>query len=207
MEYKEFIDKTVYQFDEERFASVKESLLGEYIKFNFIKEEKISQTVFAEKLCDYFEKLQFKTSKDFDKQLLAYTDGLNSIVEDRIEKKPKAKKVDNAPVVNPRARQYYEKARIILKSRDLTMRNIIDYSRIMLCLYTAIVDNKLKPINNFDFSADCLKQEKIINAMKDEKKRALKLKHRFDTTELYSLDTCVFIITIIMLHTIANERG
>ena len=50
-------------------------------------------------------------------------------------------------------------------------------------------------------------QNLIINAMKDEKRKALTLKYRFDTKELYSLDTCVFIMAIIMLHTIANERG
>ena len=186
---------------------MKESLLGEYIRFNFISDDDISQTIFAEILCDYFEKLQYKTSKVFDKQLQAYTDGLNAIVENRITKAPKPKKDSKEPVGVPRARKYYDKARAILKSRDLTVRNIIDYSRIMLCLYTAIVNNDFKPIDNFDFSADCLKQELIINAMKDEQKKGLTLKNRFDTSELYSLDTCIFIMTIIMLHTIANERG
>ena len=207
MEYKEFITETVNQFNKAKFDSIKQSLLGEYIRFNFISKEDVSQTIFEEKLCDYFEKLQLKTSRVFDKQLQSYTDGLNAIVEDRIAKAPKPKKDSKEPVAVPRARQYYDKARTILKSRDLTVRNIIDYSRIMLCLYVEIINNNFKPIENFDFSADCLDQNLIINAMKDEKRKALTLKYRFDTKELYSLDTCVFIMAIIMLHTIANERG
>ena len=206
MEYKEFVERTINQFDEERFVSVRQSLIGEYIRFNCLKEDEITKPVLAEKICDYFEKLEYKTSKQFDKQLQAYTSGLNSIVEDRIAKTPKQKKGET-PVEDPRARKYYDKATSILKSRDLTVRDIIDYTRIMLCLYTAIIDNKYKPIENFDFSAEVLRQEKIVNSMKDEKTKGIVKKRRFNTEELYSLDTCVLIFTIIMLHTIANERG
>ena len=52
MEAKEFIELTVNTLDDDKFAALKERLLGEYLKFSFIEEKKVTKDVFAEKLID-----------------------------------------------------------------------------------------------------------------------------------------------------------
>ena len=66
--------------DQENFEAIKKALVGEYLSFSIISDEDISKAVLAEKLCDYFEKLELKTGKDFDKQLDAYIKDLDSIL-------------------------------------------------------------------------------------------------------------------------------
>ncbi len=205
--YKEFVDKTINSFDEESFLMIKRSLVGEYLDFSFVKEGDITKEVLSEKVCDYFGKVELKTWKSFNEQLQVYIDNLKSLVKDYIAEEPKPKKKDTTPAETPRARKYYVKAIAIRDPKNMSLRKLIDYTRIMLCLYTAIVSNNHKTIEDFDYSADCLDQNIIINAMKNEKsKRKVKGKNRFNTEDLYSLDTCTFVITVIMLQTIADER-
>ena len=207
MNYKEFIEKTIFRFDDEAFESLKKSLVGEYIRYSFIPETHLTKELLAEKMCDYFEKLEFKKSMSFDKAIQEYAENLQSIIESRIAEKPKSKKKEQTEVKTSRARKYYNKAQNILDSRDLTVRNLIDYSRIMFCLYMSIIENENNLIKDLNFSADSLSEGRIIAAMKNEKKlKKIGSKPLFDTTELYCADTCTFIITIIMLQTIAYER-
>ena len=51
--------------------------------------------------------------------------------------------------------------------------------------------------------------DQIVNAMKKEiEPIALKIgkKSKFDTKELYSSDTCTFIIVLLVLHNIINDQ-
>lgn len=207
--YKEFVNSAVYSFDEESFQSVKRSLVDEYLEFSFFKDENITREILAEKLCDYFEKVELKTFKPFSKQVQEYIDNLKKLVEDYIAEEPKQKKKEKAPMPTPRARVYYEEAISIRDPQKLSLRKLIDYSRIMFCLYSAIIENNHKTIDDFDYAADCLMTGRIIGAMKREKNRNLlkvKSKTMFNTEELYSIDTCTFVLTFIMLNAIADER-
>jgi len=138
-----------------------------------------------------------------------YLKYLDSSVERRIQKTPQPKENDPSPVAVPSARKYYEKAVSLKKTRVLSTSHLIDYTRIMLCLYTAIIKNEFKEIGNFDFSSDCLNPIDIINAMKNEQESAaIKIgkKQRFDIKELYCSDTCTFILTIVLAYKILNDR-
>ena len=210
MEYKEFVTETVGHFEEEKFEIAKSTLVGDYLPFSIIEREDITIEALSEKLCDYFEKVELQSFKSFEKQVKVYMDNLDAIIENDIERTPKQKKKDRSPVETPRARKYYEKAKEIKESRDISLERIIDYSRIMLCLYAAIIDNNHKYIGDFDFSTDSLDQNRILEAMKKEKRMKLPLigsKNKFDIRDLYSLDTSTFVMTIIMLQTILNERA
>ena len=99
-------------------------------------------------------------------------------------------------------RKYYEKADSIRKTRNWKVRNLLDYSRIMFCLYAAIIENDYNEIQNLNFSVDSIKPAQIVNSMKNELDptpiKVMK-KMLFDIKDLYCSDTCTFIITIIVL--------
>lgn len=205
--YKEFVDKTINSFEEESFQLIKRSLVGNYLEFSFIKDENITKELLSEKVCDYFEKVELGTGKSFNEQIKEYVEKLESLVENYIAETPRKKKKDSLPAVKPRARKYFDEVTSIRDPQSISLRKLIDYSRIMLCLYTAIIDNGHKVIDDFNYSADCLEQGKVIGSMKREKsKKRVMTKAMFDTEELYSMDTCTFVFTIIMLQTIADER-
>lgn len=67
MEYIDFVVETVGSFDDNTFEILKKALLGEYLSFSIIKEDKVSKEELSEKVCDYFEKMTIKTGKSFDK--------------------------------------------------------------------------------------------------------------------------------------------
>ena len=67
MEYIDFAVETVGSFDDNTFEMLKKALVGEYLSFSIIKEDKVSKEELTEKVCDYFEKVTIKTVKSFDK--------------------------------------------------------------------------------------------------------------------------------------------
>lgn len=205
MDYQEWIQRTVLKLEPETFDLLRNSLVGEYISFSLIADEDVTKAILAEKLCDYFEKCSMKTGKSFEKLLEGYVSELDSIIGNRIIKSPKQKKGEAAPAFIPRARKYYDKAQSLKGSRNYTARQILDYSRILLCLYTSIIENNFQPIDNLDFSAECLEPDKILDAMKKEKGPIGK-KAKFDTKDPYSMDTCIFVIAIMALYYILNDR-
>lgn len=210
MDHKEFIRETIITFDDESFELLKRSLVGEYLRFTFVEESGITKNLLAEKVCDYFETVEQKSFKTFDKLIESYAYDLKTIIERRIAETPKKKRKTAEPTKEPRARMYYKKAGEILHSRDLTVRNLIDYTRIMMCLYMSIIENGYKVIQDLDFSADSLDNNRIISSMKTEKKSGVRKNSSralFDTRDLYEMDTCTFIMAIILLQTIVNERG
>lgn len=209
MDYSEFVKTTVYSFQSDVFDQIKAVLIPEYLSFSIIPEDGITPAILSEKLCDYFEKLELKTGKSFDKYVASYLKDLDSIIERRIQKTPQQKKNDPIPVVVPRSRMYYEKAVSLKKARTLATGVLVDYTRIMLCLYTAIIKSGFKEISNFDFSSDCINPLDIIAAMKNEQEPvAIKIgkKQKFDIKDLYCSDTCTFMLTIILAYKILNDR-
>lgn len=151
MEYIDFVVETLGSFDDYTFEMLKKALVGEYLSFSVIKEDKVSKEELSEKVCDYFEKVTIKTGKSFDKLIEAYTKGIDYVVGNKIAKAPKAKKNSQVKEDTPRAAKYYEKALTIKNSRNLSTRNLIDYSRIIFCLYMEIIKNNYSVISNFDF--------------------------------------------------------
>lgn len=147
-----------------------------------------------------------KSGKNFDKLIESYTKGIDYVVSNKIAKPTQSKKNKSVQEDIPRARKYYEKALTIKNSRNLSTRNLIDYSRLIFCLYMEIIKNNYSVIDNFDFSANVLKPDVIINGMKMKEDFRIVKKKYFNIKELYSIDTCTFIIAIIILHTIINER-
>lgn len=204
MSYTEFVDKTVVQLNEVLFYELRDILVDEYIPFAVVKRKDITKEILAEKLCDYFEKIELKTGKSFEKVIEKYTSDLDSIVGDKIAKEPKAKRNEPTPPT-PRSRKYYEKACTIKKANKMTRHGLLDYSRLMLCLYTEIIKNDGKVIDDFDFSSDCLNLTRIIDSMRSETGFIGK-KAKFDTKEPYAADRSTFIMVIIMFYYIKSKE-
>jgi len=207
LEAKEFIELSVRKLDDELFIALKERLIGEYISFSFIADEKISKDIFSEKLCDYFEKSEIKTKKQFESLLQSYMGSWDDLVGRRIAKTPSSKK-NEPPAPVPRARKYYEKIQEIKKSRKLTERQIVDYTRIAMCLYSSIVESGLGEISDFGYPTKCLDIDKMIASMKNEKSVGISIgkKSLFDLTDLYCEDTGTFIISMILYYHIKNNE-
>lgn len=202
-----FIQETILSLNPIAFHQLKEALVGKYISFHSIVSENVTQDILAEKLHDYFEKIYYKTGKKFDDQLKAYMAALDSVVEPNVAKNQQAKKNEPAPPVY-RSRKYYEKAAEIRKSVK-SMPELIDYSRLMMCLYAAIIKNGGEKIQNLDFAVSSLDSEAIETALRAEKESILfgkkNPKPRFDISDPYSMNTCFFVIAIILLYTIIGD--
>ncbi|MDD3138359.1 MAG: hypothetical protein PHX08_05230 [Lachnospiraceae bacterium] len=196
MEIKDYFCRLVLKMNDVNFELLKERLIGEYFSFQYIEEDAIDRIAFAEKLFDYFDKIEIKTGK---KDILSsFIENLDAIVGRRIKKTPQTKKGEQPQPV-PRARKYYENACEIKKTRKYTGRQIEDYSRIMLCLYMEGITSKDKEIEDFEFALNSIDVDRIILAMKEEKPVGLfGGKQKFDTKDLYSYDTCTFIVTMLI---------
>ena len=157
MDYCEFVRETICNYSADIFEMAKKALVDEYLSFSIIPDEEITIGILSEKVCDYFEKLELKSGKNFEKQLDAYLKAVDSIVSRRVAVTPRQKKKNADPVTTPRARKYYEKAESIKEKRTWKVRSLLDYSRIMFCLYSAIIENGYKEIQNLDFFSYCIK--------------------------------------------------
>lgn len=207
MNYSQFVKATVCALEADIYQLLRKTLVGEYISFSIISDVEITQDILAEKLCDYFEKLELKTGKSFEKFIDSYMNNIEGLVDQYVAKAPQPKKKEAEPVIVPRARKYFEKAQSIRKTRSLSVENLIDFTRIMMCLYAAVIYNQRKEINNFDFSAASIDPDTIIASMKDEESAILKIrKKRFDIKDLYCSDTCTFIVAIIILYKIVEDK-
>lgn len=204
MSYVDFVERTVVQLEDKLFCELRDFLVDEYLPFTLIKCEDVTKEILSEKLCDYFEKINLKTGKSFEKVVEKYTSDLDSIVGGRIAKEPKAKKNEPMPPM-PRSRKYYEKACTINKSNKIWKHGLLDYSRLMMCLYTEILNDDNKVIDDFDFSTECLNLSRIIDAMRKETGLIGK-KAKFDTKEPYTSDRSTFIMVIIMFYYIKGNE-
>jgi len=202
-----FIQETIFTLNPIAFHRLKEALVGKYISFHTIGTESVTQEILAEKLHDYFEKIYYKTGKKFADQLKAYMAVLDSVVEPNIAKNQQAKKNEPAPPVY-RSRKYYEKAAEIRKSMK-SMSGLIDYTRLTMCLYAAIIRNGGEKIKNLDFALSSLDPDAIETALRAENESVLfgkkNSKPRFDTSDPYSMDSYFFVIAIILLYAIIGD--
>jgi hypothetical protein len=198
MERKEFIENTVLKFEDDIFSELKEFTINQgYINFSFYSLNSISRELFAEKLLDYFEKVEINTSKNFDKLLEKYISNIDSIVSGKIAKEQKANKKNPVHYI-PRARKYYNKAASLKK--NVTMQSLVDYSRIMMCLYTEIINTEEKEISDINYASECLNLKDIIDAMKKEQNPLIK-SSKFNLKDSYGDDFYTLImITIIYFH-------
>lgn len=138
MNYSEFVKSTVCTLEPDIYQLLQKTLVGEYLSFSIISDSEITQDILAEKICDYFDKLELKTGKNFEKFINAYMDNIEVLVDQYVVKTPQSKKKDADPVIVPRARKYLEKAQSIRKVRSLSVRNLIDFTRITMCLGTML---------------------------------------------------------------------
>lgn len=209
MNATDFVKSTVTNLSPSVLVEMKKLLLGDFISFSILNEESVNEGELAEKICDYFETLELRTGRTFDKYIEIFMKELDSVVEPHIAKAPPIKKGDNTPVKIPRARKYYEKSAQIKDLRTLSISNILDYSRIMMCLYAAIKESNGEPINNFNYSADCIKPEAIMDALKNEEEASIlskAKKKKFDIKDVYSADACTLLLSAIVLCSIVNRR-
>lgn len=201
MNIKEFVEKTIPSLDPEFLERLKKSLLNErYIPVTFINSDDIDVSVLEEKIKDYFEKVVVKYNNSFVSTIENYATFLDSVVLDHITKYSESNRGNIT-----RAQRYYAEAKGMKKNGLNSFEVLLDYSRIMLCLYMAIINNKHNSISDFDFSSECLSGKKIIESLRREEVVNLITKRkRFDTREPYGSDRSAFILLIIMYHYIKN---
>ena len=109
----------------------------------------------------------------------------------------------------PRSIKYYKHASEIKGSRNLTIKQLADYVRIMLNLYMGAIKADMKEISDYEFATDNLDLDKIISAMKAEKATIglpIGKKTLFNLEELYCSDTATFVFTMIMFYHIKNNE-
>lgn len=210
-DYERFVRFTVSPLKGQPFEQLRDELSTGYITFQIIKVKDVTPDILAEKTCSYFELVRAVTNRSFSEQLRIYMDALDAIVSPRIKKEPTGGKDNVAEIMVPRARRYYEKAQRLRGSIGPTIRQLIDYTRIMLCLYAEIVRNDFASIENFDYSSTCLDIRQITGAMKNEEVPSFPvplspMRKRFDTSNPYGSGSCTLALVIIILCAIANER-
>ena len=197
MEIKDFVDRTVMKLSQQRFDELKDHLLGEYIKFSFIDDGCITKEIFSEKIADYFEKLKLKTNSEFDNTISKYLFAWDDLVSKGLPEED-----------GSRTKKYYKYACEIRGSRELTLKQMTDYSRILMCIYMAIIRSENKIAENFSFSAECINLDKILVSMRAEENAGflgIGKGAKFDLEELYCIDTAIFIITMIMCYHISEN--
>ena len=204
---KDFTEKAIPSLTDERFERLKNILnTNSYIPFDFVKHDDIDRHILEEKVSDYFEKVELLAGgKRFDNIIEQYASDLDSVVSDHIDGSSHASK-GSAPVYS-RAKKYYNRASALKKAGLKSFDSLLDYSRIMLCLYMAIINKKHKYISNFDYSSECLKGKEIMNALRNEKdSNIFGERKKFDTHSPYSMDRCTFILVIIMYQYIKSNE-
>lgn len=198
MEYNVFINTMVMSLEQDSFEALKNILVNEeYLFFSFIQPADVSKEILADKLSDYFEKVEIKTGKKLDKHLQTYYKKLDELVSHFIPKSSQQKKNDDLPVNKTRATKYYEKASgMINKKQELTDCQILDYTRIMMCLEMAIIKNDVKTITNLDYSVECIEPMEILQGFKN----------KLEKIDKYSSNACTLVIAGILLYKIIDNK-
>lgn len=204
---KDFVKKTVSSLKPARFERIRDILDSEnYISFDFVEHKAIDKSILEEKISDYFEKVELLAGgKRFEYIIEQYANDLDSVVRDHIDSGSHSSK-GSAPVV-PRARKYYYRASALKKEGLKTFESLLDFSRIMLCLYMAIIKQNHKSISNFEYPSENLNGKEILKALREEKDSSIfGEKKKFNTHSPYSMDRCTFIIVIIMYQYIKSNE-
>lgn len=205
---KSFVKKSISSLTASRFERLKNVLNDEkYIPFDFIEADKIDRIIFEEKVSDYFEKVELLAGgKKFSFVIENYADVMNSVVREHVEQSSLPLRGGSQP--DTRAKKYYDKACTLKRNGLKTFEELLDYSRIMLCLYMAIINKKHGHISDFDYSSECLDGSKIMASLREEKTNNIvgTPRKRFDTKGPYSTDRCAFIMIIIMYQYIKSKE-
>lgn len=199
-----FLKETVMSLEDDLFIELRDILIDNYLTMFLLPKEDLTPPALAEKLCDYFEKIELKTGKTFLKTVEKYTADLDSVIREKIAKEPKPKKGLPAPPI-PRARKYYDRASGMKKQTSDSYCELLDYTRIMLCLYNAIQNSENKEIDDFDLSISKLNLTAITEALLKEP-AALGKKMKFDTKESYGSDRSTFILLIILYYYMKSKE-
>lgn len=160
MKPKEFVESTWLDYSDVTSDCVLIDL-NAYIKFQFLNH--ITKEIMAEKLYDHFRMVELMNKCDFNRLIKSYFKCLNEILESQIETSKQ----------KTRAQKYYEKAVSISKSKEVNFQDLIDYTRIMMCLYMAVTKNHSKLISDFDLSKECLDMDTILTFIRRETVPAL----------------------------------
>lgn len=206
MKYTELVNYTINGLNEDSFESLKKLLLKKYIYFSIIDDNDVTDGILAEKICDYFEILFSKTNDNWDKFLKNYFKWIDSKVGTRISPTTKFNPVPC------RARKYYEHAKSKLKdNNNLTSSQIVDYYRIMFCLYNSIIYNNGQTIENFDYSLNKMNLKEILLdfeniAYNRQNKYVKKAKEFFDEGKLYTRENGMLVLSIIISHKFIDNR-
>lgn len=199
MDSIKFLNKIVMKFDEVCLSNIKEALNNKYITFTFIKGD-VTKEVFIEKLNDYLVQIMLKNNGSFDDLIKSYTNDMKSLVKSKL-------------TGDSRASKYYDLANAKIDYKSLNTDEIVDFSRIILCMYNAIIKNKHKDINNFDLSLNNIKLSTILDSMDKEKTAQVDLgvvdfgsKLKFDTRDKYSSDAFTYVMVIIMYYHLMNNE-
>jgi hypothetical protein len=204
---KDFVKKTVSSLKPARLERLRDILDSEhYIPFDFVEHDKIDESILEEKIGDYFEKVELLAGgKRFEYIIEQYANDLDSVVRDHIDSGSHANKGSASAV--PRARKYYYRASALKRDGLKTFESLLDYSRIMLCLYMAIIKQNHKSISNFEYPSENLNGKEILKAMREEKDSSIfGEKKKFNTHSPYSMDRCTFIVVIIMYQYIKSNE-
>lgn len=202
MEYNELIDYTVMKLEDEHFENLKASLVDRgYINFLVLDDSEITKAILSEKICDYFEKVELKTLDPLDKQVKNFCRTLDTIVSGKVLKVTKANP-------NPsRARRYYEHVKELPRKKDLTIGELMDYSRVMFCLYNAIIENQGVEITNFDYRLSTINTTNILGSLIKEQNNFVKqFKGMFESKEEYTSERGILVLAIIILNKLLANR-
>ena len=191
MERLDFVKTVNDSLNEDLFIEMKDALLEKYVPLYATSKDIYNQDYFAEKICDYFKKVEINTGKSFNKLFEQYVSDIFSLVDNRI------KYQKNNPT---RAQKYHKKAAGLKKNRQGQEMWWVDFSRIILCLYVARVGKKDEKIDDFEFSLESINIDDILQAVQKEKEGPLLKWAKFDTKKPYETDRCTFVILIMVLY-------
>lgn len=204
MSYSGFVQTTVFHLDAALFNKLRDVLVDEYLILHLAPKEELTANILGEKLCDYFEKIELKTGKTFERVLEKYTLDLDSVVSERVAKEPKPQKNKPTPTT-PRARKYYDKSCYLRKHNKESKHGLLDYTRIILCLYSAIINNDFKEIDDFNLSVGGVNLTKVIESLRKET-TLLGKKQRFNTKDPYTSDRSTFVLLVIMFYYMKSKE-
>lgn len=214
MSYIEIFEK-ILKIDVKLFEEMKTLLLGRYIDFSIIDNDKVTREMLCEKLCDTFEKTLIKTNRTFESLMNYYLDSMNDMVDGHLPKVSIRKDSKGKEIFeDSRALKYYHHVQQIRKAKEFQFVHLEDYTRIILCLYAEIIKKKWRDIFDFDFSFENVKCQMVINALESEKVKETdiftfkfeKLCKRFKTEDRYSRDSFIIVMVVVMFYYLKDKE-
>ena len=202
MKRREFLENTVLKLSDELFEDLKKCLIGnkKLITFSFFSRDSITRELLAEKLTDYFRILE-KEEKSFDELIKKYFEDWESIVDSKVAKEPKATRKNPNPTIS-RARRYYKV--VVVKSKNVSIQSITDFTRIMMCLYAEIIKEETGVVDDFNLSTKDIDIKEILMSIQDEQKKMKK--PVVGRKDLFFKNNWSRVVMIIMFYHIKNSE-